>query len=139
VNIRPALATDASPIAALLGELGYVATEAQVRERLTSAQPTPTLNLVAESGGEVIACLNACVMPYFPNGSTLCRIVAMVVAADRRSKGVGAALVEAAAAYAREQGCSALEVTSADRRSDAHRFYQRSGFTRTSLRFVRAL
>ena len=54
-------------------------------------------------------------------------------------RGVGEKLVAAAATFAREHGCSGIEVTSAERRVDAHRFYQRLGFARTGLRFFQTL
>lgn len=40
---------------------------------------------------------------------------------------------------ARRRGCSAIEVTTAERRDDAHRFCEQVGFSRTSLRFVRGI
>src|SRR6478752_4371039 len=43
------------------------------------------------------------------------------------------------AELAREHNCSGIEITSAEHRLDAHRFYQRLGFSRTSLRFFHAL
>jgi len=137
VTIRRACETDSADIASLLDELGYQASPAEVRERLSSAEPRLTLHLVAESGGNVVACLSACLVPYLPDGSTLCRIKAMVVSSAHRGAGVGGALVEAAAKYARQQGCSGLEVTSAERRIEAHRFYEGQGFSRTSSRFHR--
>jgi GNAT superfamily N-acetyltransferase len=138
--IRPARAGDSARIGELLAELGYMASAEQVRERLAATSPLPALHLVAQSSsGTVVAYLSACLLPYFPDGSTLCRITALVVASTERRTGVGAALVDAAAEYARHHGCAALEVTSADRRIDAHRFYEDLGFSRTSVRFIRRL
>ena len=139
MKIRPACEADSADIASLLEELGYQASPAQVRDRLKTAEPLSTLHLVAESGGSIVACLSACLVPYFPDGSTLCRITAMVVSSAYRRTGIGGALVEAASKYARQQGCSGLEVTSAERRIDAHRFYEGNGFFRTSSRFHRPL
>lgn len=139
MKIRLASEADAAAIAALLGELGYRATPGQVLDRLKSPQPLAALNLVAETKSGVVAFLAACRLPYFPDGSTLCRITAMVVSSAHRRTGAGRALLEAAAAYARRHGCSGLEVTTAEHRLDAHGFYVSNGFTRTSSRFYRAL
>ncbi len=53
------------------------------------------------------------------------------VAVDQahRGLGVGAQLVRHVIAVAREAGCQRLELTSRLERSDAHRFWQRCGFT----------
>ena len=139
MKIRPASDADSAAIASLLGELGYRATPAQVLDRLKSAPPLLSLHLVAETRSGIVAFLSACRLSYFPDGSTLCRITAMVVSSVHRRTGVGTALIEAAAGYARQHGCSGLEVTSAEHRLEAHGFYVRNGFTRTSSRFYRAL
>ena len=139
MKIRPARDADSAVIASLLGELGYRATPGQVLDRLKSAQPLLALHLVAETKGGIVAFLAACRLPYFPDGSTLCRITAMVVSSAHRRTGVGAALIGAAAGYARQRGCSGLEVTTAEHRLEAHGFYVGNGFTRTSSRFYRAL
>ena len=83
--------------------------------------------------------MSAELIPYFPTGSTICRVTSLVVSSRHRSRGVGEKLVAAAATFAREHGCSGIEVTSAERRVDAHRFYQRLGFARTGLRFFQTL
>jgi len=61
----------------------------------------------------------------------------MVVEEGLRSQGIGAALVRAAEAWLKERGCGVIEVTSNLVRTDAHRFYERIGYERTSLRFAR--
>src|SRR5215831_6282395 len=77
--------------------------------------------------------------PYFPNGSTICRVTGLVVSTRHRGWGVGEKLLTGAADFAREHHCSGIEITSAEHRLDAHRFYQRLGFSRTSFRFFQAL
>ncbi|MBS1239687.1 MAG: Aminoglycoside N(6)-acetyltransferase type 1, partial [Proteobacteria bacterium] len=61
----------------------------------------------------------------------------MVVEEGLRSQGIGAELVRAAEDWLKAQGCGMIEVTSNLKRTEAHRFYERLGFERTSLRFAR--
>lgn len=63
----------------------------------------------------------------------------MVVAEDLRGQGIGAALVREAEARLAARGCHMVEVTSNLRRADAHRFYERLGYERTSVRLARML
>jgi GNAT superfamily N-acetyltransferase len=59
----------------------------------------------------------------------------LAVDPERRSAGVGKALLDAAKQWAREHGCSHLELDSGAARVDAHRFYEREGATNPSLSF----
>jgi len=54
---------------------------------------------------------------------------------ERRSQGVGKALLDAAKAWARERGATHLELDSAEVRKDAHRFYEREGAQYRSYSF----
>ena len=83
--------------------------------------------------------MSAELVPYFPTGSTICRVTSLVVSSQHRRRGVGEKLLAAAAEFAREHRCSGIEVTSAERRVDAHRFYQKLGFSRTAFRFFQPL
>jgi GNAT superfamily N-acetyltransferase len=49
----------------------------------------------------------------------------LAVDPERRSQGLGKALLDAAKDWARERGASHLELDSAETRADAHRFYER--------------
>jgi len=49
----------------------------------------------------------------------------LAVHPERRSQGVGKALLDAAKDWARERGATHLELDSAPSRTDAHRFYER--------------
>ena len=54
----------------------------------------------------------------------------LVVAKARRSERIGAMLLGAATEWARERGCTHLELASGAGRKDAHRFYLSQGMTR---------
>ena len=56
-----------------------------------------------------------------------CWLQDLVVTASRRSEGIGALLLAAAADWARERGCTHLELASGAGRKDAHRFYLAQG------------
>jgi GNAT superfamily N-acetyltransferase len=49
----------------------------------------------------------------------------LAVAPNRRSTGIGKALLDAAKSWARDQGAARLELESGSGRVDAHRFYER--------------
>jgi ribosomal protein S18 acetylase RimI-like enzyme len=55
-------------------------------------------------------------------------IKSLAVAADRRRRGIGAALVEAALAWCRESGAQSVSVATAAASIEALKFYQRLGF-----------
>ncbi len=53
------------------------------------------------------------------------------MAASRRGDGLGATMVRYAVDEARRRGAVLVQLTSDRSRTDAHRFYERLGFTRT--------
>ena len=134
VVLRSATEADAKHVESLLAELGYPSKEVDVRHRLRRSLHSDTsCFLVAQSASEVIGLVSAELVPYFPNGSTICKVTGLVVSTHHRGQGIGEKLVTGAADFAREHHCSGIEITSAEHRLDAHRFYQRLGFSRTSL------
>ena len=56
-----------------------------------------------------------------------CWVEDLAVDPERRSRGIGKALIAAIRGWARERGATHLELDSADARRDAHRFYEREG------------
>ena len=59
----------------------------------------------------------------------------LAVDPERRSLGIGKALLDAAKAWGRERGATHLELDSAEARADAHRFYEREGAQYRSISF----
>jgi GNAT superfamily N-acetyltransferase len=54
-----------------------------------------------------------------------------------RGQGVGTALIQRAEAFAKELGVQRIQLHSWDFNVDAHRFFERNGFTKFSYRFWR--
>lgn len=56
-----------------------------------------------------------------------CWLQDLIVTASQRSRGIGARLMDAATEWARERGCTHLELSSGEGRKNAHRFYLSQG------------
>jgi predicted N-acetyltransferase YhbS len=138
-TIRTAAATDAHALERLIGQLGYEVTAAEVAGRLAEMEREGRLVLVAEFDGKIVGCLSTSIMRVLHRPAPVGRISMMVVDEAVRGRGIGAELVRAAERALRERGCYMIEVTSHVRRADAHRFYERLGYEKTSVRLAREL
>jgi predicted N-acetyltransferase YhbS len=135
--IRAATADDAPAIEGLIGQLGYRVTAVEVAERLADMEAEGRLVLVAELEGRVVGCLSTSVMRVLHRPAPVGRISMMVVDAAVRGRGIGAELARAAERALVARGCRLIEVTSNLARTEAHRFYERLGYERTSVRLSR--
>lgn len=103
-------------------------------ERLT-ADPNQHL-VVAVREGRVVGTLQLTVIPGLSRrGATRSVIEAVRIHADERGSGLGTRLIEWAIAESRRQGCQLVQLTSDATRTDAHRFYERLGFTASHVGF----
>ncbi|MFN3727318.1 MAG: GNAT family N-acetyltransferase [Allosphingosinicella sp.] len=137
-RIREAGTDDIPALAALIRALGYEVDEAGVGARLDELIAEGRRPLVAEDG-RVIGCLTWSLTRVLHRPRPVGRITMLVVEEGVRGRGLGRLLVEAAEHRLRREGCGLVEVTSNLRRTDAHGFYERLGFERTSYRFYRSL
>ena len=110
VSLRNPIEADTNYVASLLAELGYPSKDADVRNRLhRSLNSDTSCFLVAQFASEIIGLVSAELVPYFPNGSTICRITGLVVSPHHRGRGVGEKLLSGAADFAREHHCSGIK------------------------------
>ncbi len=92
--------------------------------------PNQYLAVVEDEVGEPVATLQTTLIPGLSRGGARrLQVEAVRVAASQRSSGLGAALFDWVEAYARHRGASLIQLTSDKAREDAHRFYDRLGFT----------
>jgi GNAT superfamily N-acetyltransferase len=140
VAIRDARANDAPAVAELLGQLGYPASREAARRRLSRLLVSDADRiLVAVLDGAVVGLAGVQVNLSLEYDEPAARLSALAVDGRHRGRGIGAALVAAIEAEARQRGCGLLFLTSAERRTDAHAFYRRTGFEETGRRFAKRL
>ncbi|WP_318202487.1 GNAT family N-acetyltransferase [Streptomyces sp. SCL15-4] len=97
-------------------------------ERL-AADPNQHL-VVAVREGRVIGTLQLTIIPGLSHrGATRALIEAVRIHADERGSGLGSRLIEWAIGTSRRLDCRMVQLTSDKTRTDAHRFYERLGFT----------
>ncbi len=96
--------------------------------------------LVAEADGTVVGMLQITFIPGLSRkGSWRANVEAVRVAAELRSRGIGAQLMAQAEQLARERGCRLVQLTSDLQRADAHRFYTRLGYAASHAGFKKPL
>jgi ribosomal protein S18 acetylase RimI-like enzyme len=139
ITIRRARRNDVAAIVAMLADdpLG------SARERIEDPLPSPYFSafeavdrdpniqlVVAENGdGEVIGCLQLCILPGLSSqGASRALIEDVRVASHCRSQGIGEQMVRWAIGEAREKNCKLIELLTHNTRVDAQRFYVKLGF-----------
>lgn len=138
--LREADIADAAGVGSLLGELGYPCSRDEAAARIAAIGDDDTQVLVvAVHHGEVCGLVALDFMFYLPLGRETCRITALVVGEAHRHLGLGRELLRETETFARRRGAARIEVTSAEHRDGAHRFYRACGYADASLRFVRRL
>lgn len=123
---------DATALAPLMDQLGYPIDEKTLRENIQKYLFLPTQKAwVAESAGQIVGCIAVAITNYFHRPGSFLRVIAMIVDQKYRRSGIGKILMNIAEKFAREQGCSHIELTSGMHRErlGSHKFYQSLGYT----------
>jgi GNAT superfamily N-acetyltransferase len=139
-RVRRADIGDAIEIARLLTVLEHPTTGAEVRDRWDAFTSDGNCALVAERGdGTLCGVVTMHSMYVLHRPRAVGRVTALVIDSDVRGHGIGRALVVATEEVLRHEGCGLLEITSNARRTEAHAFYQRLGYTLSSVRLFKDL
>jgi len=139
LGIRNAKPSDAARLVELIDELGHEIDEKRVRKNLAALKKTSETPLVATLGNQVVGMCGVGRRVVIHRPAPLGRITALVVTKDAQGHGIGRLLVDAAENWMRKEGCQLVEVTSNDRRTEAHAFYRHLGYERSSIRFFKKL
>lgn len=146
IAFRPAQAADIGTVVALLADdaLGRARETAPMDHYIAAfeAMQAEAQNhlIVGEIEGQVIACYQITFISGLSLSATRrAQIEGVRVAARHRGQGLGAALIGDAEARARAAGCSLMQFTTNKSRTDAHRFYDRLGFTPSHIGYKKSL
>jgi len=139
LRLRDAKPSDAGRIVELIGQLEHDIDEKSVGRNLRELNKAGELPIVATLDKQVVGLIGRHLMVTVHRPAPVGRIPVLVVAQDARGQNIGRMLVEAVEQWCREQGCQLIEVTSNDRRAEAHAFYRHLGYERSSIRFFKRL
>lgn len=138
-KLRDAKPGDAARLVELIHELGHEITEKAARKNIGALKKLGEAPIVATLDKKVVGLIGIHRMVTIHRDAPVGRIPVLVVAKDAQGHGLGGMLVDAAEQWCRKKGCKLIEVTSNDRRADAHAFYRHLGYERTSIRFFKKL
>jgi GNAT superfamily N-acetyltransferase len=143
LDIRPATPADVPALVALLADdpLGALRespddlTPYHAAYRRLADDPNQYL-VVASRSVRVVGTLQLTIIPGLSRrGATRSVIEGVRVHAEERGSGLGTQLIQWAVDESRRQGCQLVQLTSDATRNDAHRFYERLGFTASHVGF----
>ena len=90
--------------------------------------------IVAELGGEVIGTLHLTFLPSISyQGGLRAQVESMRVDRKCRSQGIGSEMMKWSIERAKKRGAHLVQLTTHRSREDAHRFYERLGFTKSHV------
>lgn len=137
LSIRQATANDADAIATLFTDEGYPAGPTDVLVRLGRFAGDASRVLVAEHDGGLLGFIAIHAIPRFEHDDHIVRILALVVDAGARERGVGRALMAEAERVAADLGAAFLEITAGHHRPEARRLYESLGYDASVAAYLR--
>ncbi|MBN8854656.1 MAG: GNAT family N-acetyltransferase [Sphingobacteriales bacterium 50-39] len=142
MGIRPANSGDCTAISHLLDQLEYPDTASFLEEKIKKMTGHPDERLlVYEDGteGRIIAFISLHFIPQLALRGDFARISYFAVEDTARSRGIGQEMEEYCTQLARERGCHLMEVHCHTRRTRAHDFYFRQGYTESPKYLIKKL
>jgi GNAT superfamily N-acetyltransferase len=137
IQLRAAQETDAEAIAALFTDEGYPAGPSDIVDRLGRFGSEHSRVVIAEHDGALLGFIALHALPRFEHDDRILRILALVVDAGARERGVGRTLMAEAERIASELGAAFVEVTAGHHRPDARRLYESLGYDATVTAYLR--
>ena len=137
ITVRSATADDAERIASLFTDEGYPAGPSDIVSRLERFASPHSRVIVAELDGEVLGFIAIHALPRFEHDDRIIRVLALVVDAGVRERGVGHLLMTEAENIGRDLGAAFIEVTAGHHRPDAQRLFESLGYDATVTTYLR--
>jgi ribosomal protein S18 acetylase RimI-like enzyme len=131
---RPA---DAAGIAALFTDEGYPVGPSDIVTRLERFDTPQSRVIVAELDETILGFIAVHAMARFEHDDWILRILALVVDAGARERGVGRALMAEAERIGHELGAAFVELTAGHHRPEARHLYESLGYDSTVTAYLR--
>jgi len=93
--------------------------------------------LVEEIDGKIVGLGVLSIIYPLHHCAKIGEVMELVVDENSRGKGTGKRLLDMLTTIAKEQGCKGIELSSNQKRKDAHRFYEREGFVNTHYKLTK--
>ncbi len=137
ISLRTATDADADRIASLFTDEGYPAGPTDIVERLERFASPHSRVVVADYEGEILGFIALHALPRFEHSDRVIRVMALVVEAGVRERGVGHLLMEEAERIGQELGAAFVEVTAGRHRADAQHLYEALGYDAAVAAYLR--
>jgi len=137
ITLRPAHASDADAIATLFTDEGYPAGPSDIVARLERFGSPHSRVVVAEHDGTMLGFIAVHALPRFEHDDRILRILALVVDAGARERGVGKTLMAEAERIGAELGVAFVEITAGHHRPEARHLYESLGYDATVAAYLR--
>lgn len=132
--IRKSLIGESERIRPLLDQLGYPLSPRDLKDRLQVYINSNCYSaFVAEIDKAIVGFIALSITELLLQPGRRCHVEALIVDNQHRKLGIGRALMAAVETYAREHGCTLVDLTSGVRRAKdgSHDFYRRLGYSDT--------
>jgi len=137
ILLRLAATADAEAIATLFTDEGYPAGPSDIVVRLERFASPNARVVVAEHDGVLLGFIAVHVLPRFEHDDWIVRILALVVDAGARERGVGRALMAEAERVGRDMGAAFIELTAGHHRPEARQLYESLGYDASVTAYLR--
>ncbi|MBQ4870354.1 GNAT family N-acetyltransferase [Priestia megaterium] len=142
MKVREFQTEDIPHLVHLMDQLGYPTSLERLESRFSNIQSQPNYHtLVAELNNKVVGMVGLCHNLFYEYDSSYVRIVAFIVDADHRRKGIGEKLMNEAEKWAIGQEATHIMLNSGniEERKVAHKFYLNMGYKNKSTGFSKSL
>ncbi len=137
ILVRLAQPADATAIATIFTDEGYPAGPSDIVARLEHFGTPQSRVIVAEHDDAILGFIAVHAMARFEHDDWILRILALVVDAGARERGVGRTLMAEAERVGRELGAVFVEVTAGHHRPEARHLYESLGYDATVTAYLR--
>ena len=137
VLLRPAAPGDAEAIATMFTDEGYPAGPSDIATRLQRFATPGARVIVAEHDGALLGFIAIHALPRFEHDDWIVRVLALVVDAGARERGVGRSLMAEAERVGRELGAAFIELTAGHHRPEARQLYESLGYDASVTAYLR--